>query len=72
MLCVGEVQPDVVRHIISLIIVKWVQCDKCEHLMFYTDVRVMRTGTGLIFLCPLSVTAVYSTVLLPFCDNKRD
>ena len=49
MLCVGEVQPDAVRNIVSLIIVKWVQCDKCEHLMLCTDVRVVRTGSE--FVC---------------------
>ena len=51
MLCVWEVQPDAVRNSVSLIIVKWVQCDKCEHWthMFYTDVRVVRTGSE--FLC---------------------
>ena len=43
--CVWEVQPDAVRNIVSLIIVKWVQCAKCEHLMFCTYVRVVRTGS---------------------------
>jgi len=41
----GKFQPDAVRNSVSLIIVKWVQCDKCEHLMFCTDVRVVRTGS---------------------------
>jgi len=49
MLFVWEVQPDAVRNSVSLIIVMWVQCDKCEHLMFCTDVRVVRTGSE--FLC---------------------
>jgi len=49
MLCVWKVQADAVRNSVSLIIVKWVQCDKCEHLMFCTDVRVVRTGSE--FLC---------------------
>ena len=44
-----EVQPDALRNSVSLIIVKWVQCDKCEHLMFCTDVRFVRTGSE--FVC---------------------
>ena len=47
--CVWEVQPDAVRNSVSLIIVKQVQCDKCEHLMLCTDVRVVRTGSE--FVC---------------------
>ena len=46
--CVGS-STDAVRNSVSLIIVMWVQCDKCEHLMFCTDVRVVRTGSE--FLC---------------------
>jgi len=49
----GKFQPDVMRNSVSLIIVKRVQCDNCEHwthLMFCTDVRVVRTGRRSAFL----------------------
>jgi hypothetical protein len=62
MLCVWEVQPDAVRNSVSLIIVMWVQCDKCEHLMFCTDVRVVRTGSE--FLCVhLSECCIFNCIV---------
>jgi hypothetical protein len=48
----GKVQPDAVRNSVSLITVKWVQCDKYEHwthFMFCTDVRVVRNWSK--FVC---------------------
>ncbi|KAH3769545.1 hypothetical protein DPMN_170818 [Dreissena polymorpha] len=46
-----------VHNIASVVFVKWVQFDKCEkwvHLMFCTQVRIVRRGDK--FLCPHCAT----------------
>ena len=45
--------PSELNQSVSLVIVKWVQCDNCKHwvhLQFCTPIRVVRRGDT--FLCP--------------------
>ena len=49
----GKFEPDYVRQCTSVIFTKWAQCDVCghwTHLIYCTDVRVVRRGSE--FRCP--------------------
>jgi hypothetical protein len=49
----GKYSPPALQKCTSLVIVKWAQCDKCQHwthLTFCTDIRVVRRYGE--FLCP--------------------
>ena len=49
----GKFSPPAIKHCVNLIIVKWAQCDKCDHwthLSFCTETSVVRRHSE--FLCP--------------------